>query len=181
MEGFIRDLKYGFWVLIRNPAFTAVALLSLGLGIAANTTIFSVFNIIMLRPFPLKDPERLVLLTENHPEQGRRLPTPSAFSEWKRQSQVLEDMARTGFGGGDPMTLSGAGKAERISVGSVTPNFFSVIGVSPILGRTFLRGGNLSWRSGRRPECDHQSQLLAALFHCRSRCDWADGDHGGKQ
>jgi putative ABC transport system permease protein len=137
MQTVIKDLKYAFRGLIREPSFTAVALLSLALGIGANTTIFSVFNTIMLRPFPIEDAERLVMLNEIQPEQGRRRPSHSVFFEWRRQSQGFEDMARTGFRGGDPMTLSGAGKAERISVAPVTPNFFSVIGVSSVLGRTF--------------------------------------------
>jgi len=125
MESLIRDLKYASRGLVREPAFFVVAALSLALGIGANTTIFSVFNTIMLRPLPIEDAERLVMPNEIQPEQGRRRPSHSVFFEWRRQSQGFEDMARTGLQGGEPMTLSGAGKAERISVASVSPRFLA--------------------------------------------------------
>jgi hypothetical protein len=72
MGSFLRDLRYTYRLFLQNPSFTAVALLSLALGIGANTTIFSVVNTVLLRPFPVKDPERLVVLFEHDPKKDQR-------------------------------------------------------------------------------------------------------------
>ncbi len=127
-------------MLRQNPGFTAVALVSLALGIGANTTIFSVLNTVLLRPFPVKEPERLVLLYERNLQKGgMRVPTAAAFQELRKQSRVFEDMALTGMGG-DAGTLTSAKEAVRIIFDDVGENFFSLAGVAPALGRTFLRG-----------------------------------------
>jgi putative ABC transport system permease protein len=112
-------------------------LLSLALGTGANTTIFSVFTSIVLRPFPMKEPERVILLTETHQARGgTRLPTYATFLELKKQSQVVEDWVLVSWGAG-PMTLSSQGKAERGFLGNVDSRIFSVLGVQPVLGRSF--------------------------------------------
>jgi putative ABC transport system permease protein len=137
MGGLLGDLRFSVRMLLRNPGFTAVALLSLALGIGANTTIFSVFNTIVFRPFPVEDPDRLALLLERNQEQQRtRTPNHLILLELKKQSQVFEDWTITSWGGSS-VTLSALDKAERGKIGEVGPNFFSVVGVLPALGRSF--------------------------------------------
>jgi putative ABC transport system permease protein len=138
MGSLLRDLRYSCRLFLQNPGFIAVAVLSLAMGIGANTTIFSVLNTVLLQPFPVKEPERLAVLFERNLQQkDMRVPTFAAFQEWKKQTQVFEDMALTGMGG-DPATLTGAKEAVRISFESVGTNFFPVVGIGPALGRTFL-------------------------------------------
>jgi len=138
MGSLLRDLRYSCRLFLRYPGVTVVALLSLALGIGANTTIFSVLNTVLLRPFPVKEPERLVVLFERNLQQGGgRVPTIATFEEWKKQTQVFEDMGLTGMGG-EPATLTGTKEAVRINAESVGTNFFSVVGIAPALGRAFL-------------------------------------------
>ena len=136
METLWQDLRYGFRMLARNPGFTAVAVLTLALGIGANTTIFSVVNAVLLRPLPYPEPDHLVFLNE-HP-QGRKemdfsvsLP---AFEDWSAQNRVFERLACFR---GDSFNLTGHGQPERIRGLMVSGTFFSTIGVAPVLGRTF--------------------------------------------
>ncbi len=136
MGSTFRDLRYGLRMLLQNRVFTAVALVSLALGIGANTTIFSVLNAVLFRSFPVKEPERLVVLLERKREE-RRVPTFAAFQEWKRQNHVFEDIALTGMGG-DAATLTSKKEAAWITFDEASVNFFSVAGVAPALGRTFL-------------------------------------------
>jgi putative ABC transport system permease protein len=125
-------------MFLDNPGVTAVAVLSLALGIAANTTIFSVINTILLRPFPVEDPDRLIVLYEtNRKRGGWRIPTAATHLEWKKHSQFVEDIALTDISGG-PSTLSGLSQAQRVNLSYNSPNFFSVLGVRPFRGRTFL-------------------------------------------
>jgi putative ABC transport system permease protein len=132
------DLRYGIRMLAKSPGFTAVAVVTLAVGIGANTTIFSVVNAILLRPLRLEDPDRLVVLYEtNLKQRGRRYPTATSYLEWKKHTQVFEDIGRGEFGAG-PATLSGIGRAERIRLSHCTPNFFSMLGAEAFRGRTFL-------------------------------------------
>ncbi len=143
MGSLLRDLRFSLRMLLQNPGFTAVALVSLALGIGANTTIFSVLNTVLFRSFPVKEPERLVVLSERNLQRGgMRVPTFAAFQGWKRQNQVFEDMALTGMGG-DAATLTSAKEAARIIFDDVSVNFFSLAGVAPALGRTFLPGDSI--------------------------------------
>jgi putative ABC transport system permease protein len=137
MGSFLGDLRYSLRTLCRNPGFTIVALFSLALGIGANTTIFSVFSTIALRPFPVNEPNRLAIFYEAQPErQGFRGPTYTTFLELKKQSQSFEDWAITSLGGLQ-LSLAGQGKAEQIRICDVGPNFFSTVGVPPALGTSF--------------------------------------------
>ena len=137
MGRLLGDLRYGVRTFLRNPGFMAVALFSLALGIGANTTIFSVFASIAFRSFPVKEPDRLALLSEDNEQQQRgRRPSYATFLELKKQSQVFEDWTLTGLGAG-PVTLSALGRAEQGRLSEVGSGFFSVLGVSPILGRSF--------------------------------------------
>jgi putative ABC transport system permease protein len=132
------DARYASRGLRKNPVFVAVVVLSLALGIGANTTIFSVLNAVLYRPLPYQHPEQLVAIWETqqaHPDSEQ--PPPIAeMVDWKKQNHVFEDIALTSFI--ESATLSGAGEPELIHVQDVTPNFFSLLDTKPILGRIFL-------------------------------------------
>ena len=137
METLWQDLKYGVRQLLRSPGFTAVAVLTLALGIGANTAIFSVVNAVLLRPLPYKDQERLVMVWESRPQEGvyDNPVAPQDFFDWRRRNQVFEDMSGFLY---STIDLSGAGEPERIGTGIVSPSLFNVLGVQPLRGRTFL-------------------------------------------
>ena len=135
MNSFWQDLRYGARMLRKNPGVTAVAVITLALGIGANTAIFSVMNAVMLRPLPYKNPERLVSLWANVPEHGRWRTTPANFFDWKKQNSTFEDMAAFGSW---TMTLTGDGEPEQLLGTRAAAGYFSVVGVEPMLGRVFL-------------------------------------------
>lgn len=131
-------MRYAFRILRKNPGFTVVAVITLALGIGANTAIFSLMNAFILRPLPLKDPEHLVLISEVRIKNGqRRTPTQAAYQAWAKSSRALQGIAFAGFHG-DPATLTGIGRAERVSEGYCGWNLFSMLGVKPFRGRLFL-------------------------------------------
>lgn len=137
METLWNDLRYGTRMLLRTPAFTIVAILTLGLGIGANTAIFSVVNTLLIKPLPLPDSERLVS-TIGMNKQGRRqfISFPD-FQDFQKQTQLFE-----GFSAWVPQSVNLTGQVEpqRVRGGFVSDNFFQVLGVEPALGRGFRAG-----------------------------------------
>jgi predicted permease len=136
METLLQDLRYGLRMLRRNPSFTAVAVVTLALGIGANTAIFSVINGVLLNRLPYQDPDRLVLLHEskvNFEEGAISYPN---FLDWQKDNQVFTAMAAFRFTG---MTLTGQGEAERLTGRMISAGFFPTLGVKPILGRSFTQ------------------------------------------
>ena len=138
----IADIRYGLRQLRRNPGFTVVAVLTLALGIGANTAIFSVVDAVLLKPLPYKDPARLVWPTLQFPKTNSSMlnsfvPHPIYFA-WRDQSDVFSGIAATHSTG--EFTLTGAGIPERIPGMSVSANFFSVLGVEMARGRSFTPG-----------------------------------------
>ena len=131
------DLRYAFRQLRRNTGFTAVAVLTLALGIGANTAIFSVVNAILLRPLPYKDPEHLAMLWTNDLKRDIQEEGTSYlnFEDWKNENQVFEDLAICTRG--NPVTLTGFDEPERVEAEAVSANLFSLLGSTPLLGRTF--------------------------------------------
>ena len=132
-----QDLRYGLRQLRRNPGFTAVAVLTLALGIGANTAIFSVVDAVLLKSLPYKDPAQLVWPTLQNPKSDLHsfaVPHPTYFA-WRDQNTVFSGIAATHFPG--EFTLTGAGIPERIPGISVSANFFSVLGVELLRGRSF--------------------------------------------
>jgi len=125
----MNDLKFAFRQLLKNPGFTAVAVLTLALGIGANTAIFSVVNAVLLKPLPYAEPGQLVQLgMDQSGKVGTEIGS-ATFVEVKAQSQSLARIAA--YSGGD-MTLTGAagsGFAERIVSGAVTADFFPLLGI----------------------------------------------------
>ena len=135
MESLIKDLRYGVRSLLKRPAFTAVAVITLALGIGANTTLFSFINGILLRPLPYKDPAHLVVLDETAPKQGIESFAVSYpnFVDWRAQNQVFEDIGIYNEGS---YSLSGAGDPEQIPGAPISHGLLEVLGVLPALGRT---------------------------------------------
>jgi putative ABC transport system permease protein len=135
----INDIRYALRMLAKNPGFTFVALLTLALGIGANTAIFSLVESILLRPLPYRQPEQLVRLVQSSPELG--LPvwgvSQAGFAAYRDQNRSFEALAIYTSGG---TNLTGAGEPERLSVSNVTADFFKVLGVNPVAGRTFQDG-----------------------------------------
>jgi putative ABC transport system permease protein len=134
-----QDLRYGIRMLVKKPGFTVIAVITLALGIGADTAIFTVVNAALLRPLPYAQPDRLVHLWETTPQKNypQREASYPDFLDW-RQNQVFEGVAAYRGGGG--MMLNSPDGSERIEAGIVTANFFSVLGVTPHLGRTFQDG-----------------------------------------
>jgi predicted permease len=139
MQTLLQDLRYGLRILSKSPGFTAVAVLTLALGIGANTAIFSIVNSVLLRPLPFPQPDRLVYLNEKDMrgdiKAGVIVNTSYPdFFDWRSQNHVFEGMAafrHTGY------TLIGAGEPLQIDAEIVTADFFGVLGVPPSLGRGF--------------------------------------------
>ena len=134
MGTLIQDLRYGVRMLWKSPGFTIVAVLTLALGIGANTAIFSVVNGVLLRPLPFRDPSRLVLIAEKS-----SFPIISTsyenYLDWRDQSHSFESMEATR---GSSITLTGAGEPERLNVRMATAGLFSMLGINAQIGRTFL-------------------------------------------
>jgi predicted permease len=132
-----QDVRYGVRQLRHSPGFTAIAILTLALGIGANTAIFSVVDAVLLRPLPYKDPSRLVWATEhfafNHGAAGVVSPD---FAGWQQRNQVFDAIGASSGGGG--ANLTGVGEATRVSISNVTVGFFPMLGVRPVLGRLFV-------------------------------------------
>lgn len=134
-ETIMQDVRYGARMLTKHKAFTAIAVITLALGIGANTAIFSVVNELLLRPLLYRDAERIVMLWEVTPE-GRRQNTTSRanFRAWRDQSSSFTQMAAFTD---QRFNLTGDGEPEELSVQMATPEIFKVLGVDPLLGRTF--------------------------------------------
>jgi len=131
-----QDLRFGLRMLLKHKGFTAIAILTLSLGVGANTAIFSIVNAVLLRPLPFAEPERLLWFggwAGADKEQGV---TPADFLDYREQCQSFTQIAAS-VSDGIPMNLSGGGEPERIAGGYVTANYLDVFGVQPALGRTF--------------------------------------------
>src|SRR6266446_5393088 len=134
MQTLLQDLRYAFRLLAKSPGFTAIAILTLALGIGANTAIFSVVNAVLLRPLAFRDPSRLVIVAEKSP-----FPTISTsyqnFVDWRDQSRSFESMEATR---GTGLSLTGAGEPELLLARMATAGLFPLLGVEAHIGRTFL-------------------------------------------
>ena len=137
LENLLLDLRYGLRSLRKSPSFTIFAVSVLALGIAASTAIFSIADTTLFRALPYRDADRLVIVWEDASTYGfpRDTPAPGNFADWKSRNQVFEDMAAVSFGGS--FTLIGEGNPEELRGRGATANLFSVLGVSPALGRDF--------------------------------------------
>ncbi len=137
MYGLLQDLRYALRQLRKSPGFTAVAVITLALGIGANTAIFSVVNAVLLRPLPYPDADRLVMVWEQNPHRGwfENIVSGANFRDWQKQNRVFTDMAAFES---NSFNLAGENNAEEVAGERVTANLFSVLGVQPLRGRLFL-------------------------------------------
>jgi putative ABC transport system permease protein len=134
MEELFQDVRYGLRMLRKSPGFTAVALLTLALGIGANTAIFSVVYGVLLRPLPYKDSDRLIVLNETTPKVGQVSVSYPNFLDWRSGNRSFSQMAAVA---GVSFNLAGVDQPENINGEAVSPYFLSMLGVRPILGRDF--------------------------------------------
>jgi putative ABC transport system permease protein len=135
METLIRDIRYGIRSLLKRPGFTVVAVLTLALGIGANTAIFSVVNAVLLRPLPFPEPERLVVLTERSPQLRRVGFSMADLFDFKEQASSFE-----GFAGfySEPINWGSSQGAEPLTASYITADFFTTLGAQPAMGRAFV-------------------------------------------
>jgi len=136
MNSLLQDLRYGGRMLRRRPGFTVVAIVTLALGIGANTTIFSFVNGILLRSLPYPQPERLVLLDETAPKLGMASMGVSFpnFLDWRERNRVFEDIATYTS---SSVSLSGSGEPEQLRGAAISQGLLEILRIAPILGRTF--------------------------------------------
>ena len=134
MSTLFQDLKYGLRMLVKNPGFTAVAVLTLALGIGANTAIFSFVNAVLLEPLPFSHPEQIMQVWEKPPDGNRNEISTLTFLDWKNQNTVFEAMAAQT---GGSMTLTGGDIPAELRVARVSTPYFSIFRAKPLLGRTF--------------------------------------------
>ena len=136
MSTLMQDVKYGARMLAKRPGFTAVALVTLALGIGANTAIFSVVNAVLLRPLPLKDPDRLVMVVETNLSKGwdQFSVSPLNFTDWRDQNQVFEQIVASRNWA---FNLTGNGDPERVRGTRVSAGLLEMVGATPAQGRLF--------------------------------------------
>jgi predicted permease len=133
MDALLQDFKYALRALRRSPGFAAVVVLTLALGIGANTAIFSVVDGVLLTPLPYRDPGRLVVVWEAKGTSTHNVVNPVNYMDWHDRATSFSGLAALTWAG---LTFAGD-QPERVSGRSVTPDFFGVLGASPMLGRTF--------------------------------------------
>jgi predicted permease len=137
MSTLFQDIRYAIRMLVKNPGFTLIALLTLALGIGANTAIFSVVNAVLLRPLPFENPSRLVWAWGKFPLYDRAAVCPPDFLDYRAQNDVFEHWGAVGYGS-LLFNLAGGGKPEQVKGEMVTAGFFETLGVKPLLGRLIL-------------------------------------------
>ena len=137
VDEFVQDVRFSVRLLVKDPRFTFVAVITLALGIGANTAIFTAADAVLRRPLPYRQADRLVHLFETREDGSRHSFSYPEYDEWSRLDEPLDEVA--GYNGGS-VTLAADGVPERITVAQVTDNFFRLLGVEPQLGRTFRPG-----------------------------------------
>jgi putative ABC transport system permease protein len=133
-DEFVQDLRYGVRTLLKAPAFAAVAILTLALGIGANSAIFSFVDAAMLKPLPYAEPERILQIWEKPPGGGNNVVSALNFLDWQKQSTSFEAMVAST---GGSLTMTGQGDPVLLRAGRVSAGYFEVFRVAPLLGRTF--------------------------------------------
>jgi MacB-like periplasmic core domain len=153
LDGLLQDLRFGIRTLSRNPAFAAVAALTLALGIGANTAIFGIFSAVLLRPLPYVHPDKLIATSVYYPKG------PLAMMQARRRTMDL-----AGYTDNEDFNLTGSGTPVRLTGNEVSANLFSLLGCKAALGRTFHKGEN-------EPGADQQVILSHALWQQRFGSD----------
>ena len=171
MDAFFRDVAYSLRRLRKSPAFTAIVILTLALGIGANTAIFSVVNTVLLRPLPYRAPESLVSIEHFYPSLNNMEAPVSArgFRDYRDKTKSFESVAvETGFGA----NLTGTGDPERVPGVRVSGDWFHVLGVGAQLGRVVRSRRR---RAGTRTRRGTQSRTVDAALRGESVGNWEDG------
>lgn len=139
IETTVQDFRYALRTLRKSPSFAAASIAVLALAIGANTAMFSVLNAVLLRPLPYRSPQQLAMLWTERPGQNARKGRSAYWNieQWRQQSKSFSDMAVLD---GVSLTLTGSGEDEQISVARISPNFFPLLGVEPVKGRSFSAG-----------------------------------------
>src|SRR5438270_1059286 len=136
MSGILQDLRYALRQLRKAPGFAAIAIITLALGIGANTAIFSVVNAVLLRPLAFKDADRLVRIWHVPPQASfpgikKFSVSPANYLDWQKQNDVFDKMAIYHYGG---FTITSGDHAEQVDATVVSGDFFATLGVQPMLG-----------------------------------------------
>src|SRR5262249_16190268 len=173
IEDLWQDLRYGARMLVRNPGFTLMAVITLALGIGANTAIFSVVRAVLLKPLPYTDPERLVMVWESDAKTGGEVDVRiSDFLAWRDEQQAFTQMGAFDY---QDFNLSGGDRPERIQGVLVTANLFPLLGAQPAAGRNFLPEEE---RDGRHRVViisqDFQRRYFGAAPHPQDPRDWRE-------
>jgi predicted permease len=134
MQTFWQDVQYGLRMLLKNPGFTTIAIVTLALGIGANTALFSVVNGVLLNPLPYQEPERLVALYAKSKEFSRSSISYPNFLDWQRENRSFTALAAFRA---DNLNLTGVGDPERLRTEMISATFFPILGVKPVVGRVF--------------------------------------------
>jgi putative ABC transport system permease protein len=164
VQFFWQDLRYGFRTLLRNPGFCAVAILALALGIGPNTAIFTMVNAVLLKPLPVPEPDRVVMIWGTLLKSGfDQMPVSAAdYLDWKRQARSFDQMSAAfaipEFG----LNVSGVGDPERVSAALASKEFLPALGIKPIVGRNFLPEED---RAGGPPAVIVSHALWQRRFH----------------
>ncbi|HKQ80189.1 MAG TPA: ABC transporter permease [Blastocatellia bacterium] len=163
VESFLQDMRFGARMLVKQPGFTLIAIFTLALGIGANTAIFSVVNAVLLRPLPYSEPDRLVQVWEPKPQSNRWSDWVSYpdFRDWRERNTVFDEIGacRT-----RAFNLTGGESPESLAGAYVSAGLFTVLGVKPILGRTFLDEED-------RPGANHVAVISHGLWQRRFGAD----------
>jgi len=164
MQGILFDLRFALRTLARNPGFTAIAILTLALGIGANTAIFTVFDAVLLKPLPYTDPGRLVAIQEVVPPLVSIAPSLPVsawhFREWRKSSRTFEQLAL--LGSFSTVLTTRTGEPERIPMARVSASLFPLLGIQAQVGRTFLEDED---RPGHDLEVILSDRLWSRRFH----------------
>jgi len=147
MESFLFDLRYSFRTLRKAPAFTLIAVVCLALGIATNTTLFSVFDAILLRPFPFRAPDELVSLREADPKdsQNNQAVSYPDYLDWRAQAQTLSDIGAYSY---RSVAITERQGPELVAGNTVSWNLFGMLGIQPQIGRLFREDEDKAGASG---------------------------------
>src|SRR5262245_8047743 len=134
MDSLLQDIRYALRMLLKRPAFSAVVIATLAIGIGANAALFSVVNGVLLNPLPYPDPDQLVTLHQSKPNfETGSVPYPN-FLDMQRENQTFSTLAFSRYVG---FSLMGLGEPERVRGRLISADFFTVLGLKPELGRTF--------------------------------------------
>ncbi|MCU1275912.1 MAG: hypothetical protein JWO48_3343 [Bryobacterales bacterium] len=163
METFGADIKHAFRILRQSPGFTATAVAALALGIGANTAIFSVINIVLLKPLPFPQPDRIVQLMGSSPGGNFEMTNVPRFNSWREQHRILEYVTAYDWNGAG-INLTGGDRPEQLKGKRVSREYFQVFGAPVALGRTFTADED-------RPGGGHFAVISNGLWQRRFRSD----------